>query len=280
MKFYLKLVHMEVHRFRYLLGGLMALTILMQFGVVLLWSLSERSIRTSPSWSEQIITYHPFSETGKLTFNELMFSNQFWFVLPVLISIAVIAAYVFLIWYRDWLGRDTFIYRLLMLPGNRGSIYAAKLTAILLFTFGLVSFQLLLLPLEMMLFNLVIPEGLRDPSYLSQAILQNQTLKVLYPGQFDAFVMAYGIGILTVLAAFTVILLERSYRVIGIGFAVIYVFVCGAALLAPVTLQRPGNAASYLYPGETYSIMLALTAILILVSVWLSIRLLNKKITV
>lgn len=64
MKSYLKLVHMEVHRFRYLLGGLMALTILVQFGVVLLWSLSERGIRTSPGWSEKLVTYHPFSETG------------------------------------------------------------------------------------------------------------------------------------------------------------------------------------------------------------------------
>ncbi|WP_338554417.1 hypothetical protein [Paenibacillus sp. KS-LC4] len=280
MKAYLKLVHMEVHRFRYLLGGLMALTILMQFGVVLLWSLSERSIRTSPGWSEQLVTYHPFSETGKLTFSELMYSNQFWFFFPVLISIIVIAAYVFLIWYRDWLGRDTFIYRLLMLPGNRSSIYAAKLTAILLFTFGLVSFQLLLLPLEMMLFNLIIPEGLRDLSYLSQAILQNQALTILLPGRLDAFIMAYAIGILAVLAVFTIILLERSYRFIGMGYAVIYVFVCGAALLAPIILQRPGNAASYLYPGETYSIMLALTVILVVASVWLSIRLLNKKITV
>lgn len=209
-----------------------------------------------------------------------MFSNQFWFFFPLLISIVVIAGYVFLIWYRDWLGRDTFIYRLLMLPSNRGAIYAAKLTAILLFTFGLVSFQLLLLPLEMMLFNLVIPEALRDPSYLSQTILQNQALKVLIPGQFDAFVMAYAVGILAVLAAFTVILLERSYRVIGIGLAVIYVFVCGAALISPIILQRPGDVASYLYPGETYSIMLIITLIIIIVSVWLSIRLLNKKITV
>ena len=34
--------------------------------------------------------------------------------------------YVFFIWYRDWLGKYTFAYRLLMLPTTRINIYFAK----------------------------------------------------------------------------------------------------------------------------------------------------------
>ena len=31
----------------------------------------------------------------------------------------ILIIYVFFIWYRDWLGKNTFIYRLLMLPTAR-----------------------------------------------------------------------------------------------------------------------------------------------------------------
>ena len=39
-----------------------------------------------------------------------------WFLGPIALCIAALIIYVFFIWYRDWLGKNTFAYRLLMLP--------------------------------------------------------------------------------------------------------------------------------------------------------------------
>ena len=38
---------------------------------------------------------------------------------PIALCVVVLIIYVFFIWYRDWLGKNTFIYRLLMLPTAR-----------------------------------------------------------------------------------------------------------------------------------------------------------------
>ena len=73
---------------------------------------------------------------GTLSFFDITQST--WFIGPIALCIAMLIIYVFFIWYRDWLGKNTFIYRLLMLPTNRLNIYLAKATTILLFILGLV----------------------------------------------------------------------------------------------------------------------------------------------
>ena len=70
------------------------------------------------------------------------FVNSEWFVMPIVLCIAMLMIYVFFIWYRDWFGKNTFIYRLLMLPTERINIYFAKLTAIMLLVLGLITLQI------------------------------------------------------------------------------------------------------------------------------------------
>ena len=38
----------------------------------------------------------------------------------------VLIIYVFFIWYRDWFGKNTFIYRLFMLPTARINVYLQR----------------------------------------------------------------------------------------------------------------------------------------------------------
>lgn len=278
MSGYLKLVHMEVYRFRFILAALMAIITVFQFSALIWFLTIEIPGRQAALYQNGAMQLKPFP-LEKLTFAEVIFNTQFWFMVPILLSIAVLSLYVFLIWYRDWFGRNTFIYRLLMLPAARRNIYLAKGTAILLFVFGLITFQLLLLPIEHLIFKLIIPAERIEPSYFVSVISSNQAFVLLLPRNFDQFAMSYTLGMMAVLAIFTAILLERSYRIVGIVYALLYLFACVMAIVYPMftLFATPGT---YLYPTELFGIELAMCGIVIVGSLWLGFWLLSKKITV
>ncbi|MGF7048034.1 hypothetical protein J2T13_002540 [Paenibacillus sp. DS2015] len=275
MSSYLKLVHMEVNRFKFILLGLMSLTILCQLGAMIFWTANQLSLRKTGVWQNGSSVMF-----SNLTFADMISSTQLWFIVPILLSIGVLAIYVFLIWYRDWLGQNTFIYRLLMLPTARRHIYLAKGTAILIFVFGLVSFQLALLPVGNFVFNLIVSSDLREPSHFSEIIAANQALAFLIPKNFDQFLVSYGLGIIAVLVIFTAILIERSYRRVGILYAILYLVICLLAILFPLIGLGLNDMNGYLYPNEIFTIELVMCVGVVVMSVWLGFRLLSKKITV
>jgi hypothetical protein len=272
---YLKLVHMEVYRFRYMLAGLMAITMIIQISALIrtIWIAKAKYLQDGH------IDGSAYFPSGKLSFAWALFNTQSLFILPILLSIAVVGLYVFLIWYRDWFGRNTFAYRLLILPTARRNIYLAKGTAILIIIYSLVAFQLLLLPVENMIFKLIIPSDMRVASYLVDIISANRAFSVLLPLHFDQFVVSYGVGIFGVVTIFTAILVERSYRKWGILYAVLYVLACLFVIIyPPFALGR--DQSPTLFPEEIFSMELAICAIEFVVTVWLGFRLLAKKITV
>lgn len=264
MNRYLKLVHLEVRRFRYVLFGLMALTLLIQSSVLVWKSRSNLALIRDMHAPE------------KLSFAKAIGFTQFWFSVPVLVSITVLCLYIFLIWYRDWAGRDRFAYRLLALPTARRNVYLAKATAIHLFVFSMVAFQLLALLVERLLFNMAVPSVNREPSLLVEAVKANQAFGVLLPTDFTRFVVYYGLGMAAVCVFFTAVLLERSYRWRGIVYALLHVAVCGAAAL--FGLQLSDNA--YLYGGEVAAIRFGIWLAVMAASLALGFRLVAKKITV
>ncbi|WP_027093877.1 hypothetical protein [Cohnella thermotolerans] len=278
MNRYFKLVHLEVYRFRYILFGLMAVTAIVQIAA-LLW-VSRNEVAQIQAEGVAANVNRVLFPDEKLSFAWAIFSTQRWFALPILLSIATLGLYVFLIWYRDWLGRDTFIYRLLTLPTARRNIFLSKLTAILLFVFGLISFQLALLPIERILFNMAVAPDLREPSPFTDAILASQVFKRLLPLDRTQFLVSYGFGIIAVLAVFAAILLERSYRRTGILYGFVYLAACAVAVLYPLYALGLNQADAYLYPEEVIAIELAVCLVVAAASIWLSWRLLAKKITV
>mgnify|MGYP000976153156 CR=1 FL=1 len=275
MNRYGKLVHLEIHRFRYFLLGLMALTFVVQT-TALIWKTLDkvaliRAGRHAP---------HSFYGNDKLSFAWMVFSTQEAFAVPVLVSIAALLLYVFLIWYREWFGRSTFIYRLLMLPTARRNLYLSKLTAILLFVFAMLSFQLLALAIEQLIFRWIVPADLWGGSPFTDAILSNQAFELLLPLSGVQFVCIYGLGALALTVLFTAILLERSYRVWGVGYAIAYTAACAAAVIAPLSALGAGREDAFLYPREIFAIELAVCLLVAAVSVGLGFRLLNKKVAV
>jgi hypothetical protein len=276
---YLKLVHMEVRRFRYILAGLLAILFICQFGSMIWTLLNEISLRNEATLRNEVINNGSAYFPGdKLSFAWTIFNTQFWFIVPVLISIAVLVLYVFVIWYRDWFGRDTFIYRLLTLPTARRHIYLAKLTAILLFVFGLLSYQLVLLVLENLAFTLIVPADMREASYFSDAVSANQAFAVLLPQRSADFLVSYGLGIAALILLFTAILLERSFRRVGIIIAVFYLMVCvGIILFLRIYF---GSIDTYFFPNEHIAIWFGMIGVIMAVSLRLGFWLMDKKITV
>lgn len=269
MSRYLKLVHMEIHRFRYILAALMCIIAIFQITGLIRFLLRELGHRELVN---DQYTLKP------LSFAWTIFNTQRWFIAPMLICIAVLAIYVFLIWYRDWVGRSTFMYRLLMLPTARLHIYLAKMTAIFLFVLSMLSFQMFLLVVENIIYKLIVPADLRVDSFFSEIINSNQALEILWPHNFEQFLYVYGLGFLVIIVIFTAILLERCYRGIGILYGIVYIAAC--ILLYILSYSLLDSYESYLYPSEMYAAVMSVCGVILICSFLLSFRLLSKKITV
>jgi hypothetical protein len=280
MNRYLKLVHMEIHRFRWILIAMMGITAIFQFSG-LIWTLKKAMAQLEEQKIQGSDTRKYFdSVPDTLTFEWAMSNTQMWFILPVLLCIAVLSLYVFFIWYRDWMGRQTFIYRLLMLPTARHNLFLAKITALLLFVFSIVAFQLVMLPVQELVLKLVVPAELRSESHIVDVININQALVELIPRQFEQFFYIYGLGTIAVLMLFTAILLERSYQRMGILYGILYLAGCVLVVAAPLVYFGLDSSIIPLYPMEIYVLVLLLFFVVAGISVWLGSRLLAKKITV
>ncbi len=282
MKNYLRLVHMEVHRFRYNLLALMLLTAIIQFVTLLITTLNQVAQRLSPDWLASDTNFNSYGynlQGDRISFAAIMNYADQPYSISILLCITALLIYVGWIWYRDWFGQRTFIYRLLMLPSARMQLYWAKLTAILLFVFSLVSFQWILLLLQNQLFKVIVPAELYADSRYSDVIWANEILRMLLPSNFDEFMIKYGAGAIGVIMIFTAILIERSSGRLGILFGLGYAALSGGVLFSAMVIYID-HSISFLYPNEILAIGIVLLGLIGVGSVWLSSRLLTKKISV
>lgn len=269
MNRYLKLVHLEVHRFRYAIFSLMFLTATIQ----MIGQVYTTRLRVAGRREAALLGDHP----RNFSFADIIGDSQFLFTIPILISIIVLGLYIFGIWYRDWTGRDKFAYRLFTLPAARRHVYMAKATAIFIFVLVMVSFQLLLLLLERQLFDWMVPSEYRMPSLLAEAVASNLVfVQYLLPPDGLMFAVYYGTGILAVFVIFTAILLERSYHLAGMIYAILYVASCAAVIGFAFSL----HPYVYFYPREIIIIRLCIYIVVMSLTLTLGFRLVSKKITV
>lgn len=227
MKSYLKLLNFEMNR----LAKFLFILILVVFGIQIAGTIiisqgftseiNDLMIRQGMTEEEVLNVF------GTMTFQQIV--NSGFFFGTIFIAATSVLFYIFLIWYRDWVGKNTFAYRLLMLPTNRINVYLAKLSTILIMTLTFVALQIILLKFEIQLFEWIVPEAFREDLTVSQALRQSIEMGLLYPYTFFEFLINYGTGITLVAVIFTFILFERSYRVkgifIGIGYGVLSILV-------------------------------------------------------
>ncbi|MDF0728419.1 hypothetical protein PY093_17405 [Cytobacillus sp. S13-E01] len=277
MKNYLKLVNFEFNRVAKLFAVLLGITFVMQMIGVIIESRKYLKIANEEMY-QQMMTKVQFLESfGQMSFLQVV--RSVWFLGPIAICVAGVAFYIFLIWYRDWFGKNTFIYRLLMLPTTRLNIFYAKITTILILTVGLVAIQLILLPIEMWVMKAMVPDEFRSDMGVHQVLISMPELSIIIPSSFVELILFYGAGLMVVSVLFTAILFERSFRWKGIVAGVLYSGAAIVVLILPILLHE-FVLNGFFYPIELFVLVILMGVIVFAASIWMSRFLLTKKITV
>ncbi|MEJ9228713.1 hypothetical protein LAV79_04275 [Peribacillus butanolivorans] len=274
---YLKLVNFEINRFSKIYLSLLLITLVSQFAGVIIVTKSLLNNARETMSKEKLSEAAYITNYGGIDFSHI--DNTLWFLGPIALSAVALIFYIFLIWYREWFGKNTFIYRLLMLPTSRLSIYLSKATAIFLMVLGLIAFQIIILPMENALFNSYVPESLLNMEMSTYSIAKlNSVLNLVIPSTFTQFLLSYGIGLMVMSILFTAIMFERSFRIKGIILGLVYTGIAAALFLAPVFIMEIGNF--YFYPNELFGLLMALGIIVTGLSIWLGSWLLKNRVTV
>jgi hypothetical protein len=273
-----KLLNWEINRFGKLYAVLLLVILLLQFVGVISFSFGFMD-KANNIMDEGYLSLSQYVQNyGKITFEQYT-SSSLWFTAPIALGAVSLLLYVLFIWYKEWFGKNTFVYRLLMLPISRMNIYLAKLGAIFLFVLGLVAFQLLILHLQRLTFNIMIRNELRDSVSMVEMIARNPYLHLFLPSHFVEFVFYYSLGVTAIIVVFTLILLERSFRIKGIlagaGYGVSMVFL----VLLPLLIKTRW-IKNYFYPSEIFWAIVVVIILIASGSLWFSAFLLNKKVTV
>ncbi|NQX68834.1 hypothetical protein HQN90_22155 [Paenibacillus alba] len=277
MNRYSKLLNWEIVRFSKIFGALGLLTTVAQF--LGIWLNAKAYLSSAENTMERnSLTAIQYVEQ----FNPAKMTNSFqsiWFEGSIALCAVTIFLYIFWTWYKEWLGKNTFAYRLLMLPTSRMNVYLAKLTAIVLYVLGFVALQFVLLPVQLAVFNSLIPSEWRQPVTIGELIGQNRFIHMLLPSDFIEFVLYYGAGVMSVIILFTGILLERSYRIKGIVAGVLYSAAAVVIFILPYLVADKWLNNNW-FPSEVLLYQVVIGLCLTAVSLWLSSYLLRKKVTV
>lgn len=211
---------------------------------------------------------------GPLTFYQAM-NDSPPFILSTVISIGFLLCYTVFIWYRDSIGRQPFLNRLLMVPAARHHIYFAKLITLLLAIFGMLAVQLILLPIEVRYYDMIVPSEMRVDVPLDLMLSTNPIFSTIVPLSISELLFNYGTGIASVLVLYTWIMLERSYRMRGIVMGAAFAAAALFAALVPFMLTKDNW-----YTDELITMHVGIIVVISAVSLWLSLYLLKRKISV
>lgn len=282
MNRFIKLVNFEINRFIKLYIGLLVLTAISQFVSIFVTKSDYLNQAEQAKYASSSKALEEFiSSYGSISFHHV--TNNIFFVAPIAICVALMLLYIFMIWYRDYFGKNTFIYRLFMVPTSRMTIYFAKACTILIMILSLIAYQFILLPIEITVFENSVPSELLSKVNTVDLILNNMLFSTVLPGNFIQFLLSYGVGLVLIFAIFTVILLERSFRWKGIVLGILYAIFNVVVLISPILINElvlmPNNGFS-LYPIEVFYIELCLIGLITAISIILSKYLLQNKVSV
>lgn len=272
---YIKLVNFEVKRVFKLFLALSAVVALLQIATAILSAVRFKKNARQPLQSETL-SLEAYGDYNYAKYTIHNFINEGMFFFSIVLAIAMLIIYMFFIWYRDWFGKSSFIYRLLMLPTARSNVYFAKLTTILLFAFCLLSVQIVLIEIAQLIIKAIIPAQLLQVNVM--AVTSLNILSILIPQSVSQFLLSYGLGMVLVAIIFTAILFERSFHLKGIFLAGFYSSLSLALLFAPLIMNEFIN---YFFYENELLLLVGFTALIVFaIAVYLANYLLNRKINV
>ncbi len=214
------------------------------------------------------------------TFSFFNMTNTLWIVGPIALGISGMFFYSIFTWYRDWFGKNTFSYRLLMLPVERMNIFFSKLLTIFIGIFTLLSTQMVSLAIGYPIVSMIVDSDFFHNLSLMESVHMNLTFHYLFPINILMFLAINGIGLVLLLVLFTIILMERSFGIKGIIMGVFYGGASLALVIFPVFIPNLLKNYYILYSSESILIEVFMFIVIGLVSIFTSRYLINKKITV
>lgn len=264
MKNYLKLVDFEMKRFWKMYAVLIGITMIVEC-LLLAYIINGIVLDVNGEIQEDIV----------ISFAQVT-SRSFLFFVPISLCVTVLFIYVFFTWYREWFGKNTFAVQLLMLPFNRLTVFFAKLSSLLIFIFMSISVQIMIFPILLGIYKALLPAGVTEGTNVIAWLGSNSILVTLIPGNIADFIVSYGIGITAVVVIFTIIMIERSFRLKGIGMAILY----GAICIVLLRMSSFISSVVPLYKNEVLMIDITTWAAILILSLGISHYLINKKIWV
>ncbi|PKR79341.1 hypothetical protein CEY16_06255 [Halalkalibacillus sediminis] len=277
MKNFLKLTNFEFNRFSKLLGGLLLFVFAMQMLGTFMKSREYLSRKDEMMINGGATAQDFILSEGTMSFQRI--SQSLWFNAPILICVAAVLFYIFFIWYREWFGKNTFVYRLMTLPTSRMNIFFSKMMTILIITWTFIVAQIGFILVGKWFMTLLIPREFISERTLSSIINSNAELMIIYPATLTEWFLIYGLGITVVSVLFTVVLFERCLRIKGAIVGVIYSALALLIMLLPIILQDL-VLDGYFYTSEILMLLILAGVIVFSLSAVTSSFLLNRKIRV
>ncbi|MCC5893947.1 MAG: hypothetical protein JJU16_00665 [Alkalibacterium sp.] len=265
----------RLSKFLYVLIGLTFLSNLISYIVTPMRYISRMNeyMSTQSASSQQALEYY----------NRFSFYNAIdtvWIAGPIAIGISGFLFYAVFIWYREWMGKNTFAYRLLMLPVPRMHLYFSKLIVIYLGIFSLITTQIVSLFIGFQIVSAIVPgEWFANVNAL-QAIQMNPLFIYIIPVEPMYFLGVNGIGLVFIIVLFTLILMERSYSIKGIFMGIVYGAAALAISLFPMLISDIFQNQYILYDSEIILILTFILTLIAITSILVSRHLLTKKITI
>lgn len=235
---------------------------------------------------KQLLAIHPeYGASDVLNqvggFGLLRVINQPLFLFPLMgISLFFIFYAIFNL-YREWFGKDTFIYRLLMLPISRVHLYLSKVFVFL--TGGLTALMsqlLIFMSFQKLSEFLVEPDYLEHYS-LQQLIANHPLLSLFYKTNWIKSVEFFLFALSFLAMIYLIILLERSYRLKGL-VAGLVITILSFAIFIILTSRNLFFAVFHvnLLPSEFLILTFSLELIGFVLSSIINVYLLTHKVTV
>ena len=271
MKQYIQLTNEEIKRsFKLYVIAVLVMAAIELVSVVVNVKLHERRIEDYLKANTATL-YEAFNNIGKITFVDA--ASLFSYV--TIIGMALVLIYTIQIWYRDWIGETKYIYRLLMLPGNRASIFFSKLTTVFLIIMSFLGIQWCLIQFGNLLFNWLVRENYKDISNLRSI---GSTLGELFSLNLTNLFVILAVSMFIVSFMFLLVLIERSYRkwsgFIRVGVEIFIIVICSVSSIYFLEQTK------LLLNSEKAYVLTGLFVLYFAYVIWRSLRLLKWKIAV
>lgn len=274
----LKLTNFEMERLSKFLFTLMGLTLLLNLVGYIYTPMQHMGKINEYITQNSATTQQALDAFGRFSFYDV--TQTLWIAGPIAIGVSGLLLYSIFIWYREWFGKNTFAYRLLMLPVSRMTLYFSKLITVFIGIFTLIATQLISLFIGYPIVSAIIESAYAAEIGLMESLRMNFLFIYLFPLEPGYFLVINGIGMILLLVLFTVILMERSFAFKGILLGIGYAVCSLAIVLFPLSLPDLLKNNYILYDSELMIIEIVLITIVGAVSLLLSRHLINKKITV